>query len=341
MTTVMSKEKTESYKILSYREGDENHILSLFNSVFLQSRTIKHWKWKFENNHYGRHKIMLCWYNNELIAQYAGYPVTMEWHGKSINTVHLGDIMTHPDYRSNVMGRKGLLVRTANAFFDEFGGEDNGKALIMYGTVTGRHLKLGELLLKYTSLNVATQLGKEIANRVSGKPSISSSLVYSIQSSTTVPHDVDYLWKICRKGMGLETIRNYEYLKWRYEECPDTDYTFWTLRNRLTKNLQCLIVTRERQGIGCLVDFLCVPKGNAVSFILDSIEQSFLKKGIEKIELWAPEYHPLFIAFQKQGYRLENEPNSLFITARSFSPNLDITTLRTNFFYTMGDSDLF
>ena len=331
------EESKESYDIRSYEEGDEEYILPLFNSVFSQNRSIEHWRWRFKNNPFGKHKIKLCWKGKELIAQYAGYPVAMEWEGERIHTIHLGDIMTHPDYRSRVMGRRGMLANTANEYFDEFGGEGDGKAILLYGTVTGRHLKLGKLLLKYTPLGVATQLGKEISNRHSIISSFSGKLLYIIQSTSTVPQDVNSLWRKCRKGRGLETVRDYEYLKWRYEDCPDTDYTFWSLRSRFTNNIQCLIVTRIHDGTGCLVDFLCVPKRSGMFSILDQIEQSFLEIGIKKIKLWMPEYHPFSVFFQRHGYGLETEPNNLSITGRSFSPSQDVCVLEKIFFYNMGD----
>lgn len=331
----------DEFTIHSYSEGDEEEILSLFNLVFSQKRTREHWLWKFRNSPFGKHKIKLCWYGKRLVAQYAGYPVTMEWNGKKINVFHLGDSMTDPDFRNIIMGRNGLFVRTANNFFDEFGGTEVDKAQIMYGFNTGKVQKLGRLLLRYTPVSKVTQLGKLMDSKKGEESIYISNFLYSIQSTLTVPEDIDALRMKCRPGQELETIRDYKYLKWRYEDCPDTEYTFWTLRNRFTKAIQGIMITRERAGIGCIVDFLWRRNGRGIRLSLKQIEEHFLKLGIKKSELWISEYHFLFPLLRKYGYRLEKEPNDLSVICRSFTPTIDVNTLKTKYFYTMGDSDLF
>lgn len=341
MMDVDKEMNNESYDIRSYKEGDEKHILLLFNSVFSQSRSIEHWRWKFQDSPSGMHKIKLCWHGERLVAQYSGYPVIMEWYGKKINVLHLGDSMTAPDYRSRAMGRRGLFVRTANDFFDEFGGQESDKAQIMYGFNTGRIQKLGSLLLKYTPVSRVTQLGKALYRSTGASPISINKLLYTIKVSLTVPQEIDTLWMKCRCSKGLETCRDYKYLKWRYEDCPDTEYTFWTLSNRFTKAIQNILITRERFGIGCVVDFLCNRDGRGIKLLLDQIEEKFIKLGIKKVETWISEHHFLFPLLQKCGYSLEKEPNDLSVICRSFTPAIDVAAFKTNFFYTMGDSDLF
>ncbi len=328
------------FTVHSYSEGDEEKILSLFNRVFSQKRSMEHWLWKFRDSPSGRHKIKLCWHGKRLVTQFAGYPVTMEWYGMKINVLHIGDSMTDPDYRSRIMGRKGLFVRTVNSFVEEFTGKEVEKAQILYGFNTGKIQKLGRLLLGYTPVSKVMLLGKVLDKR-KGEESISTNYLYSVQSTLTVPEDIDALWMKCRSGQGLETIRDYKYLKWRYEDCPDTDYTFWTVRNRLTKAMQGIMITRERAGIGCLVDFLWRSKGYGLRHLLKRIEEHFLRLGIIKVEVWISEYHFLFPFFQECGYHLEKEPDDLSVICRSFTPAIDVAALKTEYFYTMGDSDLF
>lgn len=331
----------DEFAIRSYSDGDEEDILPLFNEVFSQNRSMEHWLWKFRDSPFGRHKIKLCWHGKRLVAQYAGYPITMEWYGKKINVIHLGDSMTAHDYRGSIMGRRGLFVRTANSLFDEFGGQESDKAQIMYGFNTGRVQRLGVLLLKYTPVSKVTQLGKSLVSGKGGESISVNNFLYSVQSTLTVPEAMDTLWMRCRSGKGLEAVRDYRYFKWRYEDCPDTEYTFWTLRNRFTKAILGVMITRERAGIGCIVDFLWTRSGRGIRFMLNQIEEYFLKLEIKKVELWISEYHFLFPLFQECGYRLEKEPNDLSVICRSFTPTIDVTTLETDFFYTMGDSDLY
>lgn len=340
----------DDFTVSSYTEGDEEKILPLFNRVFSRSRSPEHWRWKFGLNPFGSFKIKLCWHGDTVAAQYCGYPVDMEWRGKRVSGQHVGDSMTHPDYRGRVMGRRGLFVRTANAFFDEFGGSAEGKTQFMYGFNTGKVQRLGRLLLKYTPVAKVTQLGKDLGGRGAGKHGSIGDFLYSVQSSPTVPEDIDRLWALCRNGRGggggggLETVRNHKYLKWRYEDCPDTGYTFWTARNRFTKALRGMVVTRVRAGVGFIVDFLWKGGrgwGGGLGTTLERIEEEFVRGGVKKVELWVPEYHRLFQLFKKSGYTPEREPDELTVICRSFTPEIDVNTLKTEFLYTMGDSDLF
>jgi hypothetical protein len=75
--------------------------------------------------------------------------------------------------------------------------------------------------------------------------------------------------------------------------------------------------------------------------MLSRIYEEFLRGGIKKLELWIPEYHHLYPLFTRYGYSPEKEPNDMSVILRSFTPAIDVNTLKTKFLYTMGDSDLF
>jgi hypothetical protein len=75
--------------------------------------------------------------------------------------------------------------------------------------------------------------------------------------------------------------------------------------------------------------------------MLSRIDEEFLRGGIKKLELWIPGYHHLYPLFTRYGYSPEKEPEDLSIILRSFTPEIDVNTLGTEFLYTMGDSDLY
>lgn len=332
---------TNQFETRRYRPGDEHQILPVFNGVFCRNRTMGHWLWKFRDDPCGQYHIMLAMDGERLVSQYAAYPVRMAWNGKRINGQHICDSMTHPDYRGESLRRHGAFVRAANAFFDTFGGPAPDRVQLMYGFNTDRIQRLGRLLLKYTAVADVVQLAKPLEDRPASERRPPGALRYAVRSSPRLPDAIDNLWRAAGRDRGLEVIRDGAYLRWRYEQCPDSDYTFWVLSSRLTHSLQGLIVTSTEDTVGRLVDFVWHRNGRGVRHLLARIEDAFAAAGIRRIETWAPDHHPMFPHLVQCGYRREPEPRSLAVICRSFTSDIGVPDLGPLFSYTMGDSDLF
>src|SRR5436305_8373965 len=123
------------------RAGDEEQILQLFRRAFPHaSRDVEHFRWEYQRNPYGNERIALTFDENaQLVAQYAGYPVTMIDDGRELVANQIGDIMTDRSVRQVGRGPTSILARTAQHFYDAF---CRGKVAFNYGFTTDSHRQL-------------------------------------------------------------------------------------------------------------------------------------------------------------------------------------------------------
>src|SRR3954468_17234127 len=107
--------------IRSYEAGDEQQILDLFARSFHSPRSLESWRWKFENDPWGRTRISLAFDDaGKLLGHYAGYPMPFVIDGKRVLANQIGDTMTDPSIRHIGRGPTSILGRTALHFYEHF-----------------------------------------------------------------------------------------------------------------------------------------------------------------------------------------------------------------------------
>ena len=76
--------------------------------------------------------------------------------------------------------------------------------------------------------------------------------------------------------------------------------------------------------------------------IFSYVQRHPIMEGADFIECWFPE-RPLWwdARLEEIGFRTEAEPNDLRLTGPVFNDPRAPEILKSNFYYTMGDSDLF
>src|SRR3954471_19075480 len=106
--------------VRAYRPGDEEAILDLFARSFHVSRTPEHWRWKYQDDPYGREHITVIFDESQLVGHYAGYPVPFSVYGVDVLAHQIGDTMTDPAIRHVGRGPSSVLGRAARHFYDTF-----------------------------------------------------------------------------------------------------------------------------------------------------------------------------------------------------------------------------
>ena len=127
----------DGYTVRAFESGDEARILELFKPCFHVERSVEHFRWKYENNPWGRHLITLAESpDGELAAHYAGYPVPFYFAstGETLLALQIGDTMTDPRFRRAGRGVTSLLGRCFRHFFANHCDE---KIAFNYGFNTG------------------------------------------------------------------------------------------------------------------------------------------------------------------------------------------------------------
>ena len=315
------------FYIRPYKRGDEHKIIKLFYEVFGQKKSMDLWKWEFLKNPYGCH-IMLCEHEcGQIISQCAGLVVPIFFDGK----IHLGaqlvDCMNKKKYRAFAVKKKGLFALTVQTFFDEFTGKD--KDIYLFGFPGDRHYRLGKIWLGYKKIRPIDEI------KINNIQKDFRSYFFSIDSlnKQDLENKENIIYKLALNDAALvkfSVFRESKYLIWRYIESP-REYKIYCLKN-IFGRIKCVFVISE--------------DGNVINLI-DIIGLNFLKQAIiylssmyrgKTVRLWLPKNCPFCMEFKNFS-----SPSSIPVipVGRSFWEGLNWDWANKNFFYTMGDCDLF
>ncbi|MFZ3045452.1 MAG: hypothetical protein WA151_06025, partial [Desulfatirhabdiaceae bacterium] len=126
--------------------------------------------------------------------------------------------------------------------------------------------------------------------------------------------------------------------KWRYLDCPDRIHEFFAIRK--WGKLVGWGVFRRKDDVllwgDALFDATCPQAAQA--FLSEVIRRT----AANRIEGWFS-FRPAWWtrALKQMGFVTTEEPNKLAPCFKRFSQDFDITIFENQFYYTMGDSDLF
>ena len=335
--------KKDKIFIRPYNDGDETRILQAFNKVFNTNRTIEHWYWKFRENPFGTHKIAeAVTENGTLAAHYCGYPVP--FHSsvadlKDFLSFHIGDTMTSPEFRNLGLGKTGVLTRLTTYFYNRFCVDT---VPFIYGYNTGNIRKFGERFLQYQYTSYVPYHVIDL-NKTNLKPlSTIRRLIsgFSVERVSNITREYDLFFEKVCNNYGMLVKRTSSYLKWRYLDCPDNVHKVFAV-HRFGKLVGWSVFSTKGKVLlwgDALFDKKYV---HAVRFMLDYLVKHFYQD-IIRIEGWfspAPDWWTNVL--QNIGFEVMNEPDNLAPTFKIFDSTFSPEFFEQNYYYTMGDSDLF
>ena len=267
-----------TWRIRPYRDGDEGLLRALYESAGDTSFDLRYWHWLFRANPAGNGYIWLAEDHGVLVGQYAIIPTRMHLRGRPVRCAQSVAAITHPHYR-----RQGVFKALARAVFEATrSGEVNlGYAFPNDPSRRGHVKHVGfSILEKLTTwvrpLNIARVLNSRIRNRVIsnmvGKPAqhlfnvlypphMGSNTDIHIRSTSRFPKEVDDLFRRCSGRFQNIVVRDYEYLKWRYEDHPTNSYHIFLGYRGDTLQGYCVCGNAVRKGIeiGLVMDLFMDP----------------------------------------------------------------------------------
>lgn len=333
--------------IRAYTSGDEGKITDMFNEVFLQSRDIKHWYWKYMDNPYGRSIISLavaC--DGNYAAHYAAYPLKLSCCGRGdtqprlYTAYHAGDKMTRKKFRAAGFGRGSILTMTYNHFRETPVEPDT---IFKFGFMTHHSLRFGLLFFDYTVIEDVPYWKASLEELARLKADFTGAATDSINVEEVLQVDDRWtdLFSRTAPDYGCLVRRDETHLKWRYIERPDRKYLIfavtkgtrlagWSVFYREGDRLLWGDALFERGGIDCLKAMLVHVYSHPVF------------SGAKSIEGWFPARPDWWGAMLiDAGFRAETEPNNLRFCIGNIVNSAAFDIASKHFYYTMGDSDLF
>lgn len=334
----MHAEATERFIIRSYRNGDEKAILDLFARSFHLPRTLEHWRWKYQQNPFGRERISLTFdADARLVGHYSGYPVPFRIDGDDVEANHIGDTMTDPSVRHIGRGPTSVLGRTALHFYETW---CDGRVAFNYGFNVANIQKFSLRFLRSDRVEPVPYRLRDL--RHSPLPRISRAerwlRGYQLELTRQTGAEWNALFERVAGAYHFLARRDARYVAWRYLSSPDVAYEVVAIRK--WKRLVGWLVFRIRGNCLSLGDVLIDPRhGQALEVALRHLAHVF---PVEQIEGWFPR-RPKWIddLMESLGMELRPEPQDLSLMCVPFVRADAVAEMRESFYYTMGDSDLF
>lgn len=338
---------TPEITVRPYRPGDEDGILRLFNAVFAEDdpghalRSRAHWEWEFLQNPAGTQVVLGIEPNGRIIAQYACLPARVHLDGRYAVCGQGIDSVVHKDYRRGLK-REGAFLKTARYYFEHYGvPEVNAYG---YGFPNQKAYRLGVKLLKYVPIAAPVKtLARNLIN-FRDDDAVGAGMD---KSERIVPIErfderIDRLWSSVETKHPMAIVRDATYLNWRYSDSPSVEHESFGLEDGAGGWRAVWTVRKNWMGppILALCELVCAPKDvGAITRALAHICAYARRTGQLRVEFWIPPTTPVYDTVLARGFTAENSPFNLCV--KIYDPGLDAAWARANWYYTIGDSDVF
>ena len=206
-------------------DRDKPQILQLLHTVFDEQqhfdwkRDEKYWQWKYDSNIFGKTYTHVAEHNKSVIAVSTIWPWQFICRGKILNTFQPCDTVVDPDYRrkgifSNIYNNRMPLIKDKNAsFLFNFPNTNSLNGNLKLGW---NYLKNLEWLVKpLKPVNMVINLrdkSKSVPQKIDNDHKI------NIEDCNTIAE------KYLTYDGIIQTYRQKEFFRWRYEEHPFFKY---------------------------------------------------------------------------------------------------------------------
>lgn len=334
-------------EVRPYRPGDEDGILTLFNDVFgeddkgYRARGLAHWRWEFLENPAGTQVVLGIEPTGRVIAQYACLPARVNLDGEDVCCGQGIDSVVHRDYRRGLK-REGAFLKTARYYFDHYGiPEVNAFG---YGFPNKKAYRLGVKLLDYKPIAApVTTLARNLFNfKNDDEVALGADQSGEIVEVSSFGAEADALWDRLKPDLKMAIRRDAVYLNWRYAKCPSYAYRTFALKDS-SGDWRGAVVTRANwmgPPILAVCELLVLPADTAaIARLLAHVVRLARETSQPRVEIWVPPTSALYDTILERGFKTEDSPFNLCL--KPYLPRLTAAWARANWFYTIGDSDVF
>jgi len=299
----------------------------LFQQVFGHALSEAAWHWKYADGHGGASAVWEA--DGRMVAHYAGFPRAARMYGKAVVAMQVGDVMVHPDARGT-LSRKGPLYLSTTHFLERSVGYGK-QAVLSYGFPNVRAMRVAERLGLYAAC------GKMVA------------LTWAADSTklpwwlAIEPVDVarpgwerrvDRIWAAMDRGFADSVIcvRDGAWIKRRFVDKPEAQYSLHWLRHRLSPFPFALVVTKRTGEQLEWLDIVAAP--NDWAYCRQAIGHLAAEQGLVGAFMWISAG---FAPRLREGARETDLGIALPTSACTHGPTAD--ELRDRWFLTGGDTD--
>lgn len=349
-----------NYKIRKYTSQDQRGVFSLIEVVWGKkiSETLeKVWEWKIEkpSSYWSKENITILLESEETIVgliAFLAFPLKVQ---DKLLTAYWGcDFVIHPKHR----GKGASLLRHAMKEKTVIAGTGNELSYglcMKYGWIDLFHItnmiyiihfdKIFPMKADIKILNIAI---RSIWNGIRRLffPFYRTSLTdgLSIKKISIFDDRIDEFWRDAAKDHEIITVRNKQYLNWRFTERPDRTYEIYLAlqEERIQGYIVFYCETIDNLKFGHIVDLFV--KGGAKKALNILIMKSVTELELENVDLITCYTSPYNLFYKKElkknGFVFKKTKAKLFAYTNSEDIPAEILSHPEKWFITRADSDL-
>jgi len=163
---------------------------------------------------------------------------------------------------------------------------------------------------------------------------------FTVSAEKTVSNWADRIYENARSDYNWLIKRDKKYLTWRYEKNPDYDYVFYIVKQK-SKAIGWWVIRHSDKKV-FLVDALFCRKhtGYSVNLALQKILENY--PHAESVFGWfsdEPKWWNRLLV--NTGFEKKRQFQDLYFGVKSYNEHVNFQNFVRNFYFSMGDSDLF
>lgn len=310
----------------SFKLTDKKLILDLFTHSYGHSSSELAWSWRFIGNPSGSAIIQLAFEGSLLVAHYAITPVSLRNEGRNLATGLSGTTMTHSAYRGR--GLFPILARNTYRRMKEMG------MAMVWGFPNSMSHRGFIKDLNWVDLYEVPTFRLSLSNSRS-LPSSGEAVV----ELDEFPQNVDDLWESVRNDYSILTVRDRQFLNWRYVQNPTGRYRI--IAHLDGSDLLGYAVYKRYKNEFQVVDILTVNDTDIGVQLITHIIHRAIDESLDAVSMWLNVTHPLHRALERLGF--SNGLPVTYFGGLVLQPELSNAGLYDfkRWYITMGDSDVF
>jgi hypothetical protein len=286
------------FSIRPWRSGDEPELTRLFQKTFGHPITADHWRWKLRSQPCSFDNVWLAVNEDKPVFQYAGIPLRFKLAHQTVQAVVSVDTMTAPEFR-----RRGLLTQVGERAYSSWRAAQVAFVIGLpnenWGTRAQalgwqrlfplqwliRPLRPETLLaarLKWPALRHATLLGAVWNTAMQSR--VRRAETIQVAPAEQAGSEFDQIWERCRADWTFSTIRDRQWIQWRFLSSPSCKYELSVARRdgEPTGYLSYSVTQSGGRVSACLAE-LCAARADSAT------RNSLLAQLIERLRKTAAE----------------------------------------------------
>ena len=302
------------YKISRYSSIHNKKLKLLYTASYGRKRSLKYFRYRLNENPFGKAIAYVMKYNGILVGFYAITPIKLNIDQKSTLGGYSFLSMTHPDH-----SKKGIFQKLAKKTFEE---AKKQKYNFILGFANKTSFPIFTKKLNFKHIFPLNHL--EI--KIDPNPS------FSLQMSKTNRHP-DKLWNNYDSKNELIFIeKNNNYIQWRFKN-PLYQYYILSSKNEY-------FVYKKFDNTLHILDFFGTESEQFYENLLDVANVLLKKLDCEKITLWIPKNHNLLKSSKIIKKKKLHTDSFLIIKILNKKLSSNVSKI-DNWYYSMSDSDVF